>query len=178
MLPHKFKPKNYDSFYREPWEDYVVRLRIPGDEPTRQFFRQVAYDHLDHFNYHYPDFVLDSYRIDIESFTAEEANDTIRCLGNKPMDWWADQYEEFTKKDYPYIIYQAMSKNLTPPFPPVLLESSRLVDNGWRVYGHPYHLVEGTHRVGYLRHMLAKGIIQPDSQHNFVVLRPSLQPPI
>jgi hypothetical protein len=66
-----------------------------------------------------------------------------------------------------------MSKNLTPPFPPVLLESSRLVDAGWRVYGRPYHLVEGTHRVGYMRHMLAKGIITPQSRHNFVVLRPA-----
>lgn len=173
MLPREYKPNNYDSFDREPWEDYVARLQIPPDEATRQFFRQVAYDHFDRFNDHVPDFVLYEYRIGLEWFTAKEVNEVVRFLQNEPMNCWAEQYEDFAKKNYPYIIYQEMSKNLTPPFPPVLLESSRLVDVGWRVYGRPYHLVEGTHRVGYMRHMLAKGIITPQSRHSFVVLRPA-----
>lgn len=172
MLPIELKPKNYDSFDREPWGQYVERLHLPDDEATRQFYRQVVYDHLDHFNDHYPDFELSDYSISLEMFTAQEANDNIRYLCNKPIDWWADQYDEFAKKNYPYVIYQEMSKNLTPPFPPVVVEASRLVDCGWRVYGRPYHLVEGTHRVGYMRHMLAQGIIASGSLHAFVVLRP------
>ena len=172
MLPRKFKPKKYDAWDREPWPDYVARLGLPDHEPTLQFFRQVAYDHLDHFNNHYPDFELEEYSIDIESFTAQQANDLVRTLGNKVMDWWAEQYEEFRRRDYPYVIYQEMSQNLTPPFPPVVFEVSKLVDSrGW-VYGRPYHLIEGTHRVSYLRHMLAEGIITPESEHRFVVLRP------
>lgn len=71
------------------------------------------------------------------------------------------------------MIYQEMSRNLTSPFPPVLLDSSGLADDGWRIYGHPLHLIEGTHRVSYLRHMLAKGLVAPESRHNFVVLRPA-----
>jgi hypothetical protein len=98
MLPREYKPNNYDSFDREPWEDYVARLQIPPDEATRQFFRQVAYDHLDHFNNHFPDFVLAEYKIGIESFTAKEANEVVRFLQNEPMDWWAEQYEDFAKR--------------------------------------------------------------------------------
>jgi hypothetical protein len=172
MLPGELKPKKYDSWDRESWPNYVTRLQIPNHEPTRQFYRQVVYDHLDHFNYHYPNFLLQDYCVDIEQFTAQQANDQIRSFGNKPMDWWADQYEEFAKRDQPYLIYQEMSKNHTPPFPPIVFESSRLIDNEWRVYGHPFHLIEGTHRVGYLRHMLSKDIITPQSVHDFVVLRP------
>lgn len=171
MLPVEFKPHNYDSFDREPWPDYVERLALPDDEATLQFFRQVAYDHLDHFNDHYPSFNLADYRIRLEVLTTQEANDQIRFFGNEPMDLWAEQYEHFAKTNNPYIIYQEMSKNLTPPFPPVLLDSSKLADDDWRVYGHPLHLIEGTHRVGYLRHMLGTGLISPESRHTFVVLR-------
>ena len=172
MLPIEFKPKNHDSFDREPWPEYAKRLDLPGDEATLQFFRQVAYDHLDHFNNHYPAFDLAHYRIELEVMTAQEANDQIRGFGNEPIDWWAEQYEEFARKNYPYVIYQEMSQNLTPPFPPVLLDSSQLAGKGSRIHGEPLHLVEGTHRVSYLRHMLSTGIISPGSKHSFVVLRP------
>jgi len=171
MLPEILKPFNYDSRNREEWSAYVERLGLPEHEATLQFYRQVVYDHLDHFNRHYPEFELDDYAPEIECFTAEQANDLVRTLGNKEMDCWGEQYDEYAKKNQPYIIYQEMSKHLTPPFPPVLMYSSHLVDNGLRVYGRPFHLVEGTHRVSYLRHMLSKGLITASSGHKFVVLR-------
>jgi hypothetical protein len=171
MLPEILKPFNYGCWDREEWSAYVERLDLPDQEAIRQFYRQVVYDHLDHFNNHFPDFELDDYAIGMEQFTAAQANDQVRFLGNKEMDWWGEQYDEFAAKNQPYIIYQEMSKNLTPPFPPVLIHSTQLVDSGWCTYGRPFHLVEGTHRVSYLRHMLHKGLITPDSTHNFVVLR-------
>lgn len=98
MLPAYFKPHHYDSFDREPWSDYAKRLVVPDDDAARQFFRQVAYDHLDHFNNHYPSFNLADYRIEIEVLTAQEANDQVRCFGNEPMDRWAEQYEDFSRE--------------------------------------------------------------------------------
>jgi hypothetical protein len=171
MLPKSLKPFNRDTSYREQWPAYVERLDLPEDEAIRQFYRQVIYDHFDHFNNRFPDFDLGEYVIGIEIFTAAQANEQIKFLGNKEMDWWGEQYDEFSSRDEPYIIYQEMSKKLTAPFPPVLIYSTHLVDKDRRIYGRPFHLVEGTHRVSYLRHMLSKGLIAPDSTHRFVVLR-------
>lgn len=66
-----------------------------------------------------------------------------------------------------------MVRDRTPPFPPVVIESVLMIDDGWRVYGRPYHLIEGTHRVGYLRRTLERGLVPTDSLHSFVVLRPA-----
>jgi hypothetical protein len=166
MLSETMKPA-----YDESWHEYAKRLELPDDEATWEFFRQVVFDHFNAFNQHFPDFNLDDYEPRIEYFTAEQANDDVRFLENKVMDDWERHYDDCAAKNKPYVIYQEMSKNLTPPFPPVLIHSTHLKDKGWQVYGRPYQLVEGCHRVSYLRHMLAKLVITPDSRHKFVVLR-------
>lgn len=171
MLPQRFLPIDAGSIHREPWDAYVQRLGLPEDEAIRQFFRQVVYDHHEHFNEHYPDFHLSAHRMAIERWTARRTYDEVRYFKNEPMDWWGVQFEEFEARDQDYLVFQAMRRTGTPPFPPVLIESSGLVDKGWRVYGRPYHLIEGTHRVSYLRHMLEKGLIRPESEHDFLVLR-------
>ncbi|WIH05328.1 hypothetical protein KHF85_02060 [Xanthomonas translucens pv. graminis] len=88
------------------------------------------------------------------------------------MTDWGTQYDYFKAQNQDYLIYQRMSQDLTPPFPPILIQSTLLIDNGWRVYGRDIHLIEGTHRVGYLRRMLELGEVLPKSAHKFVVLRP------
>jgi len=52
MLPPKLKPIGYDTWEKETWETYSSRLAIPEDDAVRQFYRQVGYDHFDHFNDH------------------------------------------------------------------------------------------------------------------------------
>jgi hypothetical protein len=177
MLPQSIKPVGFNTPQREDWERYKARLALPDHEATLEFYRQVVYDHFNHFNEHYPTFELGDYDLGVESLTAQEAYDQVRCLLNKPMELWREQYDEFKARNHPYIIYQRMAKDLTPPFPPILVQSSLLVDDGWRVYGRDLHLIEGTHRVGYLRRMLERGEIEPDSLHKFVVLRPRDAPP-
>lgn len=171
MLYLDLKPLNDATIEKETWENYRSRLRLPQDEATLQFYRQVPYDHFDHFNEHYPDFELSLYTIKAEMLTAREAYEQIRYLNNQPMDSWNWQYGKFATTFSDYIIYKRMSQDLTFPFPPVLIDATFLKDNGWRVYGRPLHLVEGTHRTSYLRHMLEKQIIAPESLHKFVVLR-------
>lgn len=172
MLKDSIKPIGFETWEKESWIQYRERLALPEDEATQQFFRQVAYDHFCHFNEHYPDLRLEDYQLTLESWSAQKANDNIRFFNNEVMDWWGTQYDEFKQKNQDYLIYQAMSNNLTPPFPPVVIDSSLLKDDGRLIYGRPFHLIEGTHRVSYLRHMLQRDIIQPESQHNFVLLRP------
>lgn len=157
----------------ESWEHYRARLGLPDDEPVLEFYRQVVYDHFDHFNLHYPKFSLRSYDFSLEHMSARDAYDRIKFFNNKPMEMWDKQYDWFKRENHEYMIFQRMARDLTPPFPPILIESSLLVDEGWRIYGRDLHLIEGTHRVGYLRRMLELGEIADESTHKFVVLRPA-----
>lgn len=172
MLPSEVKPHGFNTWDKEDWSDYRARHSLPDCEATLEFYRQVVYDHFEHFNEHYPEFDLAAYWFSVEYMTAEEAYDRIKFFHNKPMTEWGAQYDYFKKVNHDYSIYQHMSKELTPPFPPILIQSALLVDSGWRVYGRDIHLIEGTHRVSYLRRMLELGEIEPESLHKFVILRP------
>ncbi len=172
MLSRDIKPFGFNTWEKEEWEDYRKRLDLPDDEATLEFYRQVVYDHFEHFNEHYPKFHLSDYSLATKYLTAQEAYDKIRFFGNKIVDMWNEQYDYFKGLDQPYLIYQGMSKNLTPPFPPILIESSLLFDNSWRVYGRDTHLIEGTHRVSYLRRMMDLDEVAASSRHKFVILTP------
>ncbi|MGR8981416.1 MAG: hypothetical protein ACU84H_15185 [Gammaproteobacteria bacterium] len=173
MLPTEFKALNYHEWDQEEWNDYVVRVGVPENEAKRQFFRQVVYDHYEHHNYHYPDFEIEDYEYEIVRLSVSEVRDNVKFFpGDDLSEMWAIQYDQFEEKDHPYSIYQEMSKNKTPPFPPVIIDSSKLQDNGWRVYGRPMHLIEGTHRTSYLLRMAERNIIGWDSKHEFVLLTP------
>jgi hypothetical protein len=106
------------------------------------------------------------------SFTAQEANDLIRFFRGEPMKSWGIQFDEFSKKNQDYIIFQSMSATCTFPFPPILIDPQLLTGAGWRECGRPLHLIEGTHRVSYLRRMLELGLVDPESRHQFVLLKP------
>ncbi|MDH4906116.1 hypothetical protein ACWA5G_00180 [Xanthomonas axonopodis pv. ricini] len=172
MLPQYLKPIGFDTWEKESWDDYRARLVLPDHEAILEFYRQVVYDHFDHFNEHYPALELEEYEFSVEYMTAQEAYDQIKFFFNESMTDWGSQYDYFKARNQDYVIYQRMSRDLTPPFPPVLIESTLLIDNGWRVYGRDIHLIEGTHRVSYLRRMLELGEISPHSSHKFVVMRP------
>lgn len=173
MLPLDYKPINFDKpFEKEPWEAYLTRIGLTDSRPEREFFRQVVYDHFDHFNYHYPCFVLSGYRLSMIQLTVNQVEQQIRYFHNdKITDEWKLQFDEFLKVDYQYLVFQRMKNDGTPPFPPVLIDSSKLIDDTW-VYGRPLHLIEGTHRTSYLVRMAELGMIAWDSEHDFVLLQP------
>lgn len=171
MLPDRTKPKNFATLDIEPWPEYAERLSLPDDYAVRQFYRQVVYDHFDHFNDHYPNFIIDERQFVARRVKADDVAARIRYFDNKQIDWWHEQFDAFQKENYDYPIYQEMSKNLTFPFPPIVMDSALLTDNEWRVYGRPIHLVEGTHRVSYLMRMVELGLIARDSMHEVVLIK-------
>lgn len=171
MLPDHIKPKNFATLDIEPWPEYVRRLSLPGDYPLRQFYRQIVYDHFDHFNDHYPDFDINERELVTVQMKATDFAARIRYFDDKPMDWWRTQYDEFRKTNYDYEIYQEMTRNLTFPYPPIVIDSAFLVDNEWCVYGRPLHLVEGPHRVSYLMRMVELGLVTKESMHEIVYIK-------
>lgn len=171
MLSIAVKPINFATFNIEPWEDYSVRLALPNNRPEREFYRQVVYDHFDHFNHHYPDLKLDDYKVSIVNLTAKEVDERVRYFNNERVNFWSKQFDHYLEADQDYIVFQRMKKDGTPPFPPILIDSSKLVDGAW-IYGRPLHLIEGTHRTSYLIRMAELDIIEWKSIHEFVLLSP------
>ncbi len=171
MLPKELKPIGFDSWDKETWETYRSRLELADDEALRQFYRQVVYDHFDHFNDRYPALDLDAYQISLYTITAAEAVANIRFFGNREMTRWCSQYDEFERKNQDYPVFRYMRKNGTAPFPPVLIDARKLEHDHY-IYGKPLHLIEGTHRISYLTRMLQRRLVLPNSVHEFVVLEP------
>jgi hypothetical protein len=171
MLAKELKPIGFDTWEKEPWESYCSRLALPDSEGARQFFRQIPYDHFDHFNERYPDFEIGEYDLSIVRLTADEAAAKIRFFGNREMRMWCWQYDEFERKNQNYPVFRFMAKNGTYSFPPVVIDPKNLRHDSY-VYGKPLHLIEGTHRLSYLIRMLERGLILPESVHNFVFVTP------
>ena len=172
MLPPNLKPIGFDSWEKETWEVYCSRLALPQEEALRQFYRQVVYDHFDHFNERYPSIELNDYQLSVCKMTAAEAVASIRFFGNREMTMWCWQYDEFERKNQDYFVFRDMRENRTAPFPPVLINATKL-EHDCYIYGRPLHLIEGTHRVSYLIRMLQRKLILPNSVHDFVVLEPT-----
>lgn len=173
MLPDNLKALNYHEWDQEKWEDYKSRVCVPDDEAKKQFYRQVVFDHFEHHNDHYPDFDIADYVYEIKKLSVNFVRDNVGFFrGESLAEMWGLQFDQFEEKDNKYSIYQSMAKDKTPPFPPVVIESSKLKDSGWRIYGRPYHLIEGTHRTSYLLRMAQRGIISWESKHDFVLLTP------
>lgn len=173
VLSEYLKALNYHEWNQESWEEYAERVGVPDNEAEKQFYRQVIYDHFEHHNVHYPDFNVGDYIFDIKSMSVAYVRDNVGFFNGESLaEMWGVQFDQFEEKNYQYSIYLSMVKNKTPPFPPVLIDASNLVDSGWRIYGRPIHLIEGTHRTSYLLRMAERGIIKWDSEHEFVLLTP------
>lgn len=170
VIPTKYKPKGFNTWNKEAWPDYCSRLSLSEGRAFNQFFRQVVYDHFDHFNHNYPSWKLGDYRFEILWMTASDAAERIRFFGNREMRDWCWQYDEFERRNQDYLIFQSMYSDRTPPFPPILIDPTALFHDH-HLYGTPFHLIEGTHRVSYLIRMLERGHIAPDSLHEFVLVR-------
>lgn len=171
MLANELRPFGCDSWEKEPWDCYRSRLAVPDDPALEQFYRQIPYDHFDHFNERYSNFELNDYKCSICEMTAVDASSWVRYFGNCEMRQWCWQYDEFERTGSRYPIFREMSESGTAPFPPILIDTSKLTDTKY-VYGKPLHLIEGTHRFSYLIRMLERDLISPESRHSFVVLEP------
>jgi hypothetical protein len=105
--------------------------------------------------------------------TASDIDTTVRYFhGESLLPLWSGQYIDFKNRQHDdYIIFKEMSRLLTFPFPPILLDTSGVEDDGWRKYGRPLHLIEGTHRTSYIVTMNKLGIIDGHSKHRFVIVK-------
>jgi len=172
MLPYHLKPESYDLCEKEPWEEYCARHGIDPDRPSGEFIHQVLYDDFDGFNERYPDFDLSRYRCRFVKWPASRLVADIRIFNNQDVMRESQRFEKTGDIDNEYVLYQEMRRLKTWPYPIIVLDSANLLDDEWRVYGRPYHVIEGRHRLYYLTKMMDAGQIARDSQRRIVLVEP------
>ncbi|MFH1813742.1 MAG: hypothetical protein ABIF28_06160 [Pseudomonadota bacterium] len=90
--------------------------------------------------------------------------DNIRYDDNKDVDFWFEQFDsQFTSGRSKSEIFTHMINHGEWPFPPVIIEAAFASTLGaTERIGTPYHLIEGTHRVSYLRRMIQLELVSND----------------
>ena len=154
----------------EPWEGYVQRLGIPDEPALRHFLRQVIFDHFSSFNGRFPWFRLEDFDCSFEDWTANEIHLTVRYDRRQDVDFWYSHIGS----GKPYALLRHMEASLTWRDPPVVFvfpsESQWCADPKLAAV----HLIEGTHRISYLKKLLIDGKVRGQTRHRLLVCKPRL----
>lgn len=170
MLESKFKRYFNSIFDSESWEEYCQRLDITTDSPARYFFHHVIFDHYDSFSSRFPWFNVNSFTFTFEYWSAESIHEKIKYDYGEELEFW---YQQVDRNDQRLTLLQFMVSNLTWPIPVVIFDFVGLkIDDKFKKRLTEFHLIEGTHRVSYLKRLLCLGKIDPSSAHKILVLRP------
>jgi hypothetical protein len=127
----------------------------------RDFILQICFEHADRFDGLFPRFDVEKHTAVRVVKTAGWINDNVRYDHGDVVDFWCDQFRRMlARNDETYEVFVKMRANGTWHFPPVIIEAGFALSLGGPAHlGTPYYLVEGTHRVSYLRSMLELGMV-------------------
>lgn len=132
----------------------------------RDFILQICFEHPDRFDGLFP-------RFDVELHTALRITrsaawiaDNVRYDRGETVDFWCDRFHALLARDETSDeIFGPLLLNGTWHFPPVVVESNFALSLGApRDIGRPYYLIEGTHRLSYLRAMLELEMMPRDRE--------------
>jgi hypothetical protein len=133
--------------------------RFPRLDPD--FILQICFEHPDRFDRLFPLFdpgVHAAVRVRVSVGWVYEM---VRYDYSEEPDFWAKQFDTFLREgEAEYSIFTSMVQTGTWPFPPVVVAAPFAAELGGDAHlGEPYHLVEGTHRVSYMRRMVQRGML-------------------
>ncbi|TGE81328.1 hypothetical protein C7Y70_13045 [Pseudoalteromonas sp. KS88] len=174
MLPSILKMS--DTLYSNDsgWNSYLIKIGDFARTIDRDFLSSVCLEHFDRFNYNFPEFNINNHRLERVSFTAEQIYNEVRYCDNKPLDFWYSQVDDYLKNTsslaYPELKYCIENKKWS--FCPVIIDHIFGCELGGRRLGHPYHLIEGTHRVSFINRLYERNIIDASSIHELIVIKP------
>jgi hypothetical protein len=151
----------------EVWEQYSVRLAITKEPAERYFFEHVIFEHYDDFIRRFPWFQFEDFNFGFENWTAEKIHGEVRYDTGEDIDFWYHHLES----DKRFCLSAQMENTHTWPMPPAVFVFSNSFSLKDKANLTSVHLVEGTHRVSYLKKYLLNGFIAPQSQHQLLVLR-------
>lgn len=130
------------------------RVRYPNLDPD--FIVQICFEHPGRFNDLLPKFDPRRHSAVRVQRTVGWVYDNVRYENNEELDFWAEHFDsQLSSGKRSYEVFTHMVDHGEWPFPPVVVEASFALTLGApRSVGRPYHLIEGTHRVSYLRRMV------------------------
>lgn len=174
MIPDRYKRFFESSSNNESWEAYSKRLNVTDKEEKRYFIRHVIFDHFSNFTGRFPWFSNDVFTYRFENWKADQIHETVKYDRGEELDFWYDHVK--LNPDPRLTLLKYMFDEKTWPTPVVIFdfsENPEVIQNlGDRIT--PIHLIEGTHRVSYLKKMLIMGLIDGKSKHKILVLRKKL----
>ena len=133
--------------------------RFPNLDPD--FILQVCFEHPGRFDELLPEFDARLHSARRVPRTAGWVYENVRYENNEDVDFWFDHFDsQLASGQSQYEMFTHMIKHGTWPFPPVIVEAGFAVTIGApKRIGYPYHLIEGTHRISYLRRMIQRGLV-------------------
>ena len=169
-LPPSYR-RHFESIRdNESWETYSARLKPFSTQAEEYFVRHVLFDHYDDFICRFPWFQLEAFTCTFSQFTADWIDRNIFYDNNESVDWWYFHVDS----EHPSTLLAYMLANQTWPIEPVAFDFGACAVR----QGHTssinttYNLIEGTHRISYLKRLLQKRSIRPDSIHRMLTLQP------
>jgi hypothetical protein len=140
------------------------RSRYPMLDPD--FIVQICFEHPQRFNERLPLFDVDRHSAKRRLRTAAWVYECVRYDDNEKVEFWYEKFDEqLATGRETHWVFTHMIRQSEWPFPPVVIEASFAKSLGAPVnVGRPYHLIEGTHRVSYLRRMVERGLVRPDRE--------------
>ncbi len=154
---------------RESLEEYLARVPLPKSDAEGHFLAHVLFDHFDNFAGRFRWFDYLSWAYEFRDVSADWVKENVRC--EHDLSQWDHLYDGAVKDGGS--LPDVMQRMKTWPIPPVIFElTARLpARKEYEPTLFPYHLIEGTHRVNYLRRLLEDGTIDAQSRHRLLVLR-------
>jgi len=136
-------------------------LRYPNLDPD--FILQICFEQPSRFDNLFPGFDARRHMARRTQQTAGWVYDNVRYDDNEDVDFWFDQFDAHLSTGQSNSeIFDHMIEQGEWPFPPVIVEATFAATLGAKKkedLGEPYHLIEGTHRVSYLRRMIQLGMV-------------------
>lgn len=140
----------------------------------RDFILQICFEHPDRFDGLFPRFDVDRHSALRITRSAVWIADNVRYDHGETVDFWCDRFHSLLGRGATSDeVSGPMLRNGMWHFPPVVVESSFALSLGAPDdIGTPYYLIEGTHRLSYLRAMLELEMISPDRELPLIAVQP------
>jgi hypothetical protein len=148
------------------------QLRYPHLD--RDFILQICFEHPDRFDGLFPRFDVELHSTLRITRSAAWIGDHVRYDRGEIVDFWCDRFHSLLAGDETSDeVVAPMLRYGTWHFPPVVIESNFALSLGApRDIGTPYYLIEGTHRLSYLRAMLELEMISSDCELPLIAVQP------
>lgn len=174
MLPKDLRGPETGIYFSDTDEvaKFIADAERRYPDLHRNFITQICFELPSHFNLYLPRFDVKVNKVVVRQVSAQWIKESVRYDDNKSLEnsFYGFHVENASRLPKPLQppLLREMLTNKTWPFLPVIVEHDHGVKDlgSKQTLGHPYHLIEGCHRVSYLLKMLELGCIAPDSKHD------------